>query len=215
LGVDTSQADTPNWADSFLRLQPVVTRSPTGAIEAVELKVVDHFTPYRKIWLDDNDLDLAAAGPVVIPGTRYLVGGGKSGIVYVLDRYNMGQTDQQHSWNSAAYAQVPLDAIAKDYPDDAAADHVVQKFQAAFHQYIPDGSPYLPRAGAPVAAAMQNCGIIGRPATARGPMEPAVGAVPPPLRHQRSRQRVPRSRRHCRVPISWTLLSSAMTARCT
>jgi hypothetical protein len=87
-----------------------------------------------------------------------LVGGGKSGIVYVLDRYNMGQTDQQHSWNSAAYAQVPLDAIAKDYPDDAAADHVVQKFQAAFHQYIPDGSPYLPRAGAPVAAAMQNSG---------------------------------------------------------
>jgi hypothetical protein len=154
--VDSSPADTPNLADSFIRLKPTISRLPAGPVQKVDLAVVDWFTPYRKIWLDDTDLDLAAAGPVVIPGTRYLVGGGKSGIVYVLDRANMGKTDLAHSWNSQKLAQVPADAIASEWPEDFAADRVVQKFQAAVNQYIPEGSPYLPRAGAAVAAAQQN-----------------------------------------------------------
>jgi hypothetical protein len=35
--------------------------------------------------LEPNDLDLGSSGPVLLPGTRRLIGGGKQGVVYVLD----------------------------------------------------------------------------------------------------------------------------------
>jgi hypothetical protein len=158
LGADTAPRDTFNVADSFLRLKPTLTRAPEGSAQKVDLTLADWFTPYRKIWLDNTDLDLGAAGPVVIPNSRFVVGGGKNGILYVLDRANMGRLDTTHAWDAAKLAQVPADAIAADpeWQEDWSADHVVQKFQAAFHQYIPEGSPYLPHAGGHIAAAMQN-----------------------------------------------------------
>jgi hypothetical protein len=156
LGADTAPRDTFNVADSFLRLKATLTRAPDGSVRKVDLSLADWFTPYRKIWLDSTDLDLGAAGPVVIPNSRFVVGGGKSGILYVLDRANMGRLDTTHAWDAAKLAQVPEDAIAAEWPEDWSADHVVQKFQAAFHQYIPEGSPYLPHAGGHMAAAMQN-----------------------------------------------------------
>jgi hypothetical protein len=153
---DNSPWETQNLADSFIKLTPTITRERHGSVQRVDLRVVDWFTPYRKIWLDENDLDLAAAGPVLIPGSRYLIGGGKSGMVYVLDRGNMGRTDLAHYWDAQQLDKVPLDAVQPEWPEDYGADHVVQKFRAAFNQYVPEGSPYLPRSGAPVASAMQN-----------------------------------------------------------
>ena len=35
--------------------------------------------------LEINDLDLGGSGPLLIPGTHRLIGGGKQGLVYVLD----------------------------------------------------------------------------------------------------------------------------------
>ena len=153
---DNSPWDSQNLADSFIKLTPTISLRKDGTVDRVDFRVVDWFTPYRKIWLDENDLDLAAAGPVVIPGSRYLMGGGKSGIVYVLDRENMGRTDLLHYWDAKQLAGVPLDAVQAEWPDDPKADHVVQKFRAAFNQYVPEGSPYLPHAGAPVTSVMQN-----------------------------------------------------------
>jgi hypothetical protein len=153
---DNSPWDTQNLADSFIKLSSTISRRLDGAVDHVDLRLADWFTPYRKIWLDQNDLDLAAAGPVVIPGSHYLLGGAKSGIVYVLDRQNMGGTDLAHYWDAQQVEKVPLDAVQAEWPDDPGADHVVQKFRAAFNQYVPEGSPYLPHAGAPVAGIMQN-----------------------------------------------------------
>jgi hypothetical protein len=33
--------------------------------------------------LDEIDLDLGSAGPILIPGTQYLLGGGKLGWLYL------------------------------------------------------------------------------------------------------------------------------------
>jgi hypothetical protein len=153
---DNSPWGTQNLADSFVKLTPTISRRADGGVDHVDLRVADRFTPYRKIWLDQNDLDLSAAGPVVIPGSHYLLGGAKSGMVYVLDRGNMGRTDLAHYWDARQVAKVPLDAVQAEWPDDPQADHVVQKFRAAFNQYVPEGSPYLSHAGAPVASIMQN-----------------------------------------------------------
>ena len=57
---------------------------------ANDLKLTGWFRP--KNWniagaegLEINDLDLSGSGPLLIPGTQRLVGGGKQGIMYVLD----------------------------------------------------------------------------------------------------------------------------------
>jgi hypothetical protein len=158
--VDHAPPEATNLADSVVKLTPNISRAPDGTVSSVDLHVADSFTPYRRIWLDSQDLDLSAAGPVLLPETSYLIAAGKTGIVYLLDRGNMGELDEAHKWTGADVSQVPADMVQAESPDDPHADHVVQKFQAAFNQYVPTGSPDLPRAGAPIAAAVQNANQI-------------------------------------------------------
>jgi len=54
------------------------------------LDLMDYFTPKNFDSLNGNDLDLGAAGPLLIPGTNRLIGGGKEGMFYLLDTNNMG-----------------------------------------------------------------------------------------------------------------------------
>jgi hypothetical protein len=54
------------------------------------LAVEDWFTPCDQCALDQNDADLGSAGPLLIPGTNLLLGIGKQGNAYLLDRNNLG-----------------------------------------------------------------------------------------------------------------------------
>jgi hypothetical protein len=51
--------------------------------------VVDWFTPHNYDFLNSIDADLIT-GAVLIPDTNLVIGAGKQGVVYVLDRSNMG-----------------------------------------------------------------------------------------------------------------------------
>jgi hypothetical protein len=56
------------------------------------LSVKDHFTPCNVKFLNVNDLDLGSAGPVLIPDDPpRIVTGGKEGILYVLNRNDLGK----------------------------------------------------------------------------------------------------------------------------
>jgi hypothetical protein len=55
------------------------------------LKRADYFTPSNWSNLDDSDLDLTSSGPMLVPNTSLLVGGGKTGVLYVLNTGNLGQ----------------------------------------------------------------------------------------------------------------------------
>jgi len=61
------------------------------------LTVFDYFTPYNQETLDDSDLDLGSGGLMVLPDqtggtyTHELVGGGKQGTLYLVDRDAMGE----------------------------------------------------------------------------------------------------------------------------
>ncbi|MGB9196516.1 MAG: Ig-like domain-containing protein [Terriglobales bacterium] len=58
--------------------------------------IVDYFTPYNQLALEDADLDLGSSGALILPdqpGTypHELVAGGKQGTLYLINRDNLGQ----------------------------------------------------------------------------------------------------------------------------
>jgi hypothetical protein len=59
-------------------------------LNAGNLSLASWFIPGYKPVLDRNDGDLGSSGPLLIPGTNLLVGGGKEGRVFLLDRSNLG-----------------------------------------------------------------------------------------------------------------------------
>jgi uncharacterized protein (TIGR03437 family) len=72
---------TVNWGESFLKMD----------MSSGNATVLDWFTPDNWQSLDDLDNDLGSSGPVLTSSGR-LVGGGKEGIVYLIDRANMGHS---------------------------------------------------------------------------------------------------------------------------
>jgi len=72
-----------NFSESVLKLDP-----------ANGLNVVDWFTAGNWLYLDNRDLDLSSSGPLLIPGTDLLTGGGKTGDLYVLNTSDLGH------WNA-------------------------------------------------------------------------------------------------------------------
>jgi hypothetical protein len=75
-----------NFSESALKLDP-----------ASGLKLVDWFTAGDWSYLDDNDLDLSSSGPLLIPGTSLLAGGGKIGELYVLNTADLGKYNANDS----------------------------------------------------------------------------------------------------------------------
>ncbi len=84
-GAFTADAGGSDYGDSLLHLSP----ASSG------LSVLDYFTPFNQQALSDDDVDLGSGGVVLlpdqdIPHTHQLLGGGKEGTLYLVDRDNMG-----------------------------------------------------------------------------------------------------------------------------
>ena len=84
-GTFDTAAPRTNYGDSFIKLNP-----------ASGLSVADFFTPFNESFLEAQDFDLGSGGPIVLPDSagsgahpHLLIGGGKPGILYVVDRDNM------------------------------------------------------------------------------------------------------------------------------
>ena len=110
---------TTMWGDTVLALSPTT------------LARLDSFTPWNQDNIRAGDLDLASSGPTLIDNNR-LITGGKPGVMYVLNRSDLG-----------GYQQGPGPTIA--------LDRVLQAFQAT---WIPTtscpGAFYSNIHGAPV-----------------------------------------------------------------
>jgi len=77
----------PDYGDSFVKL----------ATTNNGLSVADYFTPYNQLTLKNGDVDLGSGAPMLLPDSagsaahpHLIVGAGKQGTVYLLDRDNLG-----------------------------------------------------------------------------------------------------------------------------
>jgi hypothetical protein len=73
---------TPNnlvqTGNSFIKLSP-------------NLELLDYFTPYNSAVMNSGDMDLGSSGVLLIPNTNYLLGGGKEGVLYLVNTTGMGE----------------------------------------------------------------------------------------------------------------------------
>jgi uncharacterized protein (TIGR03437 family) len=86
--VVTANGDTDEiteFSDNVLRLRPA------------DLTVTDWFAPSDVQTLDEDDDDLGASGAVLIPGTSFLLTGGKQAIAYLLDQSSLGHMNSTNS----------------------------------------------------------------------------------------------------------------------
>ncbi len=63
--------------------ESVIKLSPT-------LHMIDWFTVANHATLDSTDEDFNTSGPMLLPGTHFVINGGKEGILYLLDTNNLG-----------------------------------------------------------------------------------------------------------------------------
>ena len=70
-----------NFGDSLLKF----------GVSRTGMTLLDYFTPFNEKQLDIDDDDLSGSGFTLLPGDRLLIGGGKEGVLYVLDKDNLGK----------------------------------------------------------------------------------------------------------------------------
>lgn len=91
-----------NYGSSYLKL------STAGG-----LTVADYFTPHNQDSLSSADLDVASGGTALLFGQNLMVGAGKSGVFFVLNRGNMGQFNSSsdaaavQTWTAARAFSTP------------------------------------------------------------------------------------------------------------
>ena len=83
-----------NFAESFVKLRYTAGTAGDG-IGKPRLDVVDFWSAFSDFGREDEDQDLGAAGVVLVPERGNLIGGGKDGILYNLNKDDLGR----NSWN--------------------------------------------------------------------------------------------------------------------
>lgn len=88
-----------DYGDSFVKLATDSTTSANNQnINGWGLKVVDYFAPFNNQTLSNNDTDLGSGGCTLLPDSagstvhpHLMVGAGKQGNIYLVDRDSMGK----------------------------------------------------------------------------------------------------------------------------
>jgi hypothetical protein len=101
-----------NSGDSFIKL----------SIQHA-LSLIDYFTPFNQTCLDGRDSDLGSGGVLLLPDQpgkhpRLLIGIGKEGRVYVIEREHMGHftNDPGLKCNTAREKRTDIDKIVQELP---------------------------------------------------------------------------------------------------
>ncbi len=128
---------------------------------APDLSLADYFTPWSVAYLNANDLDLSSTGALILPDQdgpypHELIASGKQGIVYVLNRDNLGMFSLNDSQIIQEFALIPGDNNDVQFGSPAFWNNTVY--------YAPDASPLLayPLSGGLLGAPIKTAvGYIG------------------------------------------------------
>jgi len=92
-----------------------------------QLKVTDYITPFNQSCLLAGDVDLGSGGPLLLPsqsGTtpNELIGVGKEGRIYVVNRDNMGKftTDPSLNCQTSEQNRTDIDKVVQELPPKTA-----------------------------------------------------------------------------------------------
>jgi uncharacterized repeat protein (TIGR02543 family) len=102
----SSYTTDTDWGETFIKLPP------TGTFDIAYSNPLNWFTPNNYTTLTNNDLDIASGGVLLLPDQagphpHVLVGGGKGGVLFVIDRDNLGglNTTHDNAVQEITYAQ--------------------------------------------------------------------------------------------------------------
>jgi hypothetical protein len=82
-----------NYGESFVKLKYAPGSAGVGGGKP-SLTIADYWTAFDDNARDFNDEDLGSSGVMLVPGFQSLLGGGKDGVLYNLNRGNLGH----NSW---------------------------------------------------------------------------------------------------------------------
>ena len=87
--------DQGDYGDSALKIVTDASTPANPNIDGYGLSVADYFTPYNQQSLANADEDLGSGGGIVLPDQpgpypHEYIGSGKSGVIYVINRDDMG-----------------------------------------------------------------------------------------------------------------------------
>ena len=101
---------TTTWSQSFVKLTP----DANGAL-SIANTTTDTFTPNDYAAMNTADEDLGAAGPLLIPGTNLITGGGKTGELWLLDRSNLGNLQPNDAGAVQRFKAIVQNGSATDH----------------------------------------------------------------------------------------------------
>lgn len=116
-----------NWGDTVLKLD----------CSTATCSVADFFTPHTQNLLYDDDIDVGSAGLMLLPAQcttgcahrNLVIGGGKDGNVYVIDRDNFGGYNQNTNQNIQTVKGKTLNALYGSpayWTDSTGGQHVYE-----------------------------------------------------------------------------------------
>ncbi len=118
------------------------------------LNIADWFTPEDFDYMDSADGDLGSAGPILLPLSSALLGGGKEGVFYLLDPGHMGHLEDG--------SHPPLQKFqASQAADNTLADVIEATLlaTAAYDLLVGDPLAAALLAAAPVVSSTKLCGL--------------------------------------------------------
>jgi hypothetical protein len=102
-----------SYGDSFVKL----------TLDNGKFVVKDYFSPCNQKFLQQMDIDVGSAGPLLIPAQDMIVGGGKQGRLFLLFKNNMGKHVANLQHNDCHNPNIPQELDANAY-NAARAPHI-------------------------------------------------------------------------------------------
>jgi hypothetical protein len=109
--------------NSIVKLTPVRRISGAYDFNATALSAAADDPAHASEWAN-NDIDLAGGGVTVIPGSSQLVGGGKTGVLYLMDRPTMTKLQSFEAFNNTYDPCPPLSSTCSRYRDWMSGPHL-------------------------------------------------------------------------------------------